>query len=203
MTTEAEITGWLATQQDAMVALLKEMVNTDSGGYNKAGIDAVGAVVERFMATHNIKLEKLPQKKHGDCLRAAVPWDGPEGNAGSGARGATNAGGNIVLMGHRDTVFPDGEATRRPFTIRDNIAYGPGVADMKAGLVMNCFILAAFARFGGSPAPLVGLFTGDEEIGSPEGRAVIETEARRARGVQLRTRPGFGQCRHGSQGPCH
>ena len=49
-------------------------------------------------------------------------------------------------MGHRDTVFPDGEAARRPFTIRDGIAYGPGVADMKAGLVMNCFVLAAFAE---------------------------------------------------------
>ncbi len=81
-------------------------------------------------------------------------------------------------MGHRDTVFPDGEVGGRPFTIRDGIAYGPGVADMKAGLVMNCFVLAAFARFGGGPAPLVGLFTGDEEIGSPEGRPVIEAEAR-------------------------
>jgi glutamate carboxypeptidase len=60
---------------------------------------------------------------------------------------------------------------------------------MKAGLVMNCFILAAFAKFGGAPAPLVGLFTGDEEIGSPEGRAVIETEARRAR-VVFNSEPG-------------
>ena len=92
-------------------------------------------------------------------------------------------------MGHRDTVFPDGEAARRPFTIRDGIAYGPGVADMKAGLVMNCFVLAAFAKFGGAPAPLLGLFTGDEEIGSPEGRAVIEAEARRAR-VVFNSEPG-------------
>jgi glutamate carboxypeptidase len=92
-------------------------------------------------------------------------------------------------MGHRDTVFPDGEVSRRPFTIRDGVAYGPGVADMKAGLVMNCFVLAAFAKFGGAPAPLVGLFTGDEEIGSPEGRAVIEAEARRAR-VVFNSEPG-------------
>jgi glutamate carboxypeptidase len=60
---------------------------------------------------------------------------------------------------------------------------------MKAGLVMNCFVLAAFAKFGGSPAPLLGLFTGDEEIGSPEGRAVIEAEARRAR-VVFNSEPG-------------
>ncbi len=92
-------------------------------------------------------------------------------------------------MGHRDTVFPDGETTARPFTIRDGVAFGPGVADMKAGLVMNCFVLAAFARFGGAPAPLVGLFTGDEEIGSPEGRTVIEAEARQAR-VVFNSEPG-------------
>jgi glutamate carboxypeptidase len=179
MSTEAEITAWLATQRDAMVALLREMVDIDSGSYNKLGIDAVGAVVQRFMAVQGIPVEVVRQQKHGDCLRAAVQWDGPAGNAG----------GHIMLMGHRDTVFPDGETSRRPFTIRDDIAYGPGVADMKAGLVMNCFVLAAFAKFGGAPAPLLGLFTSDEEIGSPEGRAVIENEARRARAV-FNSEPG-------------
>jgi glutamate carboxypeptidase len=173
MTAGAEITAWLAIQQDAMVALLGELVNIDSGSYNKRGIDAVGDVVRRFLSAHGISAEVIPQSKHGDVLRAVVPWDGPHGNAG----------GNILLMGHRDTVFPDGEAARRPFTVRDGIAYGPGVADMKAGLVMNCFVLAACAKFGGAPGPLVGLFTGDEEIGSPEGRPVIEAEARRARAV--------------------
>src|SRR3954451_23985525 len=162
-----------------MVALLREMVDIDSGSYNKPGIDAVGAVVQRFMAAHDIPVEVVRQQKHGDCLRASVPWDGPQGNAG----------GNIVLMGHRDTVFPDGEVSRRPFTIRDGVAYGPGVADMKAGLVMNCFVLAASHKFGGAPAPMVGLFTGDEEIGSPEGRPVIEAEARRAR-VVFNSEPG-------------
>jgi glutamate carboxypeptidase len=176
---ESEIVAWLATQQDAMVGLLRDMVDIDSGSYNKPGIDAVGDVIRRFMTSQNIPVEIVAQQKHGDCLRALAPWDGPAGNAG----------GNIVLMGHRDTVFPDGEARRRPFTIRDGIAYGPGVADMKAGLVMNCFVLAAFARFGGAPAPLLCLFTGDEEIGSPEGRAVIETEARRAR-VVFNSEPG-------------
>jgi glutamate carboxypeptidase len=179
MTVEAQVTAWLAEQQPAMLAMLREMVDTDSGSYNKPGIDAVGTVIRRFMAAHGIPVDVLPQRNHGDCLRAAVPWDGPAGNAG----------GHIMLMGHRDTVFPDGEAGRRPFTIRDAIAYGPGVADMKAGLVMNCFVLAAFAKFGGAPAPLLGLFTGDEEIGSPEGRAVIEAEARRAR-VVFNSEPG-------------
>jgi glutamate carboxypeptidase len=184
---ESEITAWLAGQQDAMVGLLREMVDIDSGSYNKSGIDAVGTVVRRFLEGHGLTVEALPQSRHGDCLRATIPGQAP-GNAG-GNVAVSNSAGNIVLMGHRDTVFPDGETSRRPFTIRDGVAYGPGVADMKAGLTMNCFILAAFARFGGAPAPLVGLFTGDEEIGSPEGRPVIEAEARRAR-VVFNSEPG-------------
>jgi glutamate carboxypeptidase len=161
-----------------MIALLREIVSIDSGSYNKPGIDAVGAAIRRFLEEHGIAVETLPQRKHGDCLRALVPAGGP---------GASNR--KIVLMGHRDTVYPDGEVARRPFTLEDGVAIGPGVADMKAGLVMNAFLLAAFKRFGGAPGPLVGLFTGDEEIGSPEGRAVIEAEARDARAV-FNSEPG-------------
>ncbi len=175
----APVIAWLAEQRPAMIALLGEIVSIDSGSYNKPGIDAVGAALRRFLEGNGITVETIPQAKHGDCLRALVP--GPA------------AKGKIVLMGHRDTVYPDGEVARRPFAVADGVATGPGVADMKAGLVMNAFILAAFASCGGAdgcpPGPLVGLFTGDEEIGSPEGRAVIAAEARGARAV-FNSEPG-------------
>jgi glutamate carboxypeptidase len=180
MTQDAEITAWLAGQQGAMLGLLERLVNIDSGSFHKPGIDAVGAVLQGFLEAEGIAVARLPQSRHGDCLRAVV------GDAGAAEGNATQ---NIMLLGHRDTVFPLGETTRRPFTIKDGRAYGPGVLDMKAGLVMNAFVLAAFAKFGGAPAPLVGLFTGDEEIGSPEGRPVIEAEARRAR-VVFNSEPG-------------
>ncbi|KAA2214858.1 M20 family metallopeptidase [Teichococcus oryzae] len=179
--TESRITEWLATQQDAMLAELEAMVNTDGGSYDKAGVDAVGERVKAFCARHGIPVETIPGAKHGDCLRATV--------AGGDGLASGNARQNIVLMGHRDTVFPKGEPERRPFTVKDGIATGPGVCDMKAGLVQNMFVLAAFAQFGGAPGPLVGLFTGDEEIGSPEGRPVIEKEARAAR-VVFNSEPG-------------
>jgi glutamate carboxypeptidase len=92
-------------------------------------------------------------------------------------------------MGHRDTVFPKGEAARRPFTIRDGRAYGPGVGDMKGGLVLNAFVLAAFKKFGGNSAPLVALLTSDEEIGSPQSRGIIEETAQGARAV-FNSEPG-------------
>jgi len=178
---EAKITAWLATQQDAMLAALQEMVNTDGGSYDKAGVDAVGAQIRRFLEQHGIPVEVVPQEKYGDCLRARVE--------GGEALASGNQKRNIVLMGHRDTVFPKGEPSRRPFRVENGIAYGPGVADMKAGLVMNMFVLAAFKKFGGAPGPLLGLFTGDEEIGSPEGRQVIEATAREAR-VVFNSEPG-------------
>jgi glutamate carboxypeptidase len=174
---ETAVLDWLAGQREAMIGLVAALVNIDSGTYDKAGVDAVGAQLRGFLASHDVGFEVLTNEHFGDAIRAGV---------GDGA-GAGNA--PILLMGHRDTVFPKGEPTRRPFKIEGDRAYGPGVADMKAGLVMNCFVLAAFAKFGGAPAPLVGLFTGDEEIGSPEGRAVIEAEARRAR-VVFNSEPG-------------
>jgi glutamate carboxypeptidase len=180
--TEATITAWLATQQDNMLRVLESMVNTDGGTYDKAGVDAVGDIVVQFMAERGIPVEVIPQPTYGDCLKARVEGQDTAGSSGNMKR-------SIVLMGHRDTVFPKGEPARRPFRVENGIATGPGVADMKAGLVMNMFVLAAFQRFGGAPGPLIGLFTGDEEIGSPEGRGVIEATAREAR-VVFNSEPG-------------
>jgi len=181
MTTEAAITSWIASQKTAMLAEIEEMVNTDGGSYDKPGVDRTGAQVQRFLASHGIATEVVPREKHGDCIRGIVE--------GGHALGTGNQRSNIVLMGHRDTVFPKGEPERRPFRIEGGRAYGPGVADMKAGIVMNMFVLAAFAKFGGAPGPVVALFTGDEEIGSPEGRPVIEAEAGNAR-VVFNSEPG-------------
>jgi glutamate carboxypeptidase len=163
-----QIRSWLSDQRAAMLSLMEKVVNIDSGSYDKAGVDAVGEAFEEFFREHDIEVERLPQDVSGDIFRARIP--GP-GNA------------PIVLMGHRDTVFSKGEATRRPFTIRDGRAYGPGVMDMKGGLVLNAFVLAAFKKFGGHSAPLVALLTSDEEIGSPQSRSTIEETARGARAV--------------------
>ena len=88
-----------------------------------------------------------------------------------------------MLTGHMDTVFPRGTVAARPFHVAEGRAYGPGVADMKAGLVLNVFVLQALARAGGAAAPVRLLFTCDEEIGSPASREIILTEVRGARAV--------------------
>ena len=170
-----QILTWLADAKPQMLELLETLVNIDSGSYNKAGVDAVGDEVIAFLNRAGVTTAKVAVDGHGDAVRAMVP--------------GTGSNRPIMLMGHRDTVFPDGEAAERPFKIENGRAYGPGVADMKAGVVMNAFVLAAFQKFGGAPGPLVGLFTGDEEIGSPTSRPIIENEARGAR-VVFNSEPG-------------
>src|SRR5688572_20684068 len=68
----------------------------------------------------------------------------------------------MLLLGHMDTVFPVGTAEKRPFRIEGENARGPGVVDMKAGIVMNAFVARAFAEVAPDAAPIHILFTGDE-----------------------------------------
>lgn len=173
--TKQQILNWLAASQAEMLELLERLVNIDSWSYDKAGVDKVGEEIAEFLGGHGIDVTRIPVETHGDSFRASV---------------GTAAGNRpILMMGHRDTVFPTGEVAKRPFKIDGERAYGPGVADMKSGLVLNSFVLVAFAKFGGAPAPLVALYTGDEEIASPTSRPIIESAAREARLV-FNSEPG-------------
>jgi glutamate carboxypeptidase len=160
---EAKVTAWLAGRKDAMIALLREMVDTDSGSYDKAGVDRAGQVLAAFHEKNGLSVEIAPDALYGDAVKARLP--------------------NLSANDQRPIVFPKGETVRRPFTIRNGRAYGPGVADMKAGLVIEAFVAAAFAECGGLTAPLLMLTTSDEEIASPSSRPIIEATAREARCV--------------------
>ena len=173
----SEVMTWLDQQQPAMTALLERIVNIDSGSYDLAGVDAVGEAIQAHLKERGIETEVIPRPHAAFCLTAKV-------DAASGSEGPS-----ILMMGHRDTVFPKGEAAKRPFSIKGDKAFGPGVADMKCGLVMNCFVAEAFHRHGGHDRPIRLLFTSDEEIGSPSSKAVIEAMARGA-SVVFNSEPG-------------
>lgn len=169
---ESAVLSWLDGQKEAMLDLLGRLVNIDSGSYNKAGTDEVLRTLQAHFSQFDIASELIPLTTSGHDLRVLVP---------AGGEGAGNR--PIMLMGHCDTVFADGTADERPFTIKNGRAYGPGVNDMKSGVVLNAFVLAAIAEAGGAQDPLIGLFSSDEEIASPGSRPVIEAEARTARAV--------------------
>jgi glutamate carboxypeptidase len=169
---EVRIVDWLATCGPAMEALLARIVDIDSPSGHVAGIDAVGAAITAFLAGEGVRVEPMPTGGGAAIIRAEV-------TAGEGAP--------VLLMGHMDTVFPCGTAAARPFAATAERLHGPGVADMKGGLVLNAFVLAAFARFG--DRNLRGLFTIDEEVASPASRDVILDLARDAAFV-LNAEPG-------------
>ena len=175
---QRQATDWLSGQYEAMETLLQRLVDTDSNSYDKAGVDAVGDLLAAQLEADGINIERIPVEGFGDVLLAEVPG-GP--------------GKPVLLLGHRDTVFPKGTTTTRGYSkdeIKDSaLAYGPGVADMKGGLVLNCFALKALKRLGPLPFPVQILYTGDEEIGSASARAHIEKYARQARAV-LNPEPG-------------
>ncbi|MEE4107023.1 M20 family metallopeptidase [Pseudomonas viridiflava] len=167
-------TQWLSGQFDAMEALLQQLVDTESNSYDKAGVDAVGDLLAAQLQADGIGVERIAVEGFGDVLLAELPG-GP--------------GKPVLLLGHRDTVFPKGTTTTRGYTRDEKLAYGPGVADMKGGLVLNCFALKALKRAEPLPFPVQILYTGDEEIGSGSARVHIERHARAARAV-LNPEPG-------------
>ena len=161
---EERVTKWLDEHAPALTDLLERLINTDSFSTDKTDVDAVGGIIRDYLQSHGIDVEVHGDGTYGDALIAKV---------GSGAK-------PVLLMGHRDTVFPKGEAQRRRFKVLDGKAYGPGVNDMKAGVAINAFLLAAFHDCFEKPTPLMGLFTGDEELASPFSRPLIESCARGA-----------------------
>jgi glutamate carboxypeptidase len=80
----------------------------------------------------------------------------------------------VLLLGHHDTVWPIGSLRTHPWLVADGIARGPGVLDMKAGLVQMFHALASLQSLDG----VCALVTGDEEVGSPTSRKLIEETAR-------------------------
>ncbi|MET0208440.1 MAG: M20 family metallopeptidase [Burkholderiaceae bacterium] len=163
---ERAVCAWLDANEASMRALLAEVVNIDSGSSNKAGVDRVSSVLRAKLEEAGIPVRMHALAEHGDCLQADLP----------GSDGASDA--PVLLLGHMDTVFPDGTVAERPFRIDGDMAYGPGVADMKSGLVMNLFVALAFKAVGGNALPVRLFFSGDEEIASPSSRGLIMEAAR-------------------------
>ncbi|AEF56263.1 peptidase dimerization domain protein [Marinomonas posidonica IVIA-Po-181] len=169
---------WIATQEDAMIDCLEALVNVDSNSYDKTGVDEAGKLMESWLVEDGIACTWHALENSGDVLEAQVGVNETNANAPA-----------IFVMGHRDTVFPKGTLETRRFSRDGMKAFGPGVADMKSGLVLNCFVLKGLQHLLKTsdiqqlPSPVIGLFTGDEEIGSPEGRFVIRDRVAGAKAV--------------------
>lgn len=163
-----DFSAWMQERFDDYVRQLGSLVNIDSGSYHKAGVSKVLDWVAGYLDGLGIEVQRLQDGGRLVCVRATVhPGASRERSA--------------LLLGHCDTVFPEGEAQRRPFRVDGPVAYGPGVADMKAGVLMNAYLLQAWQAMGDKGTTLSALFTCDEEIGSPQSGAFIEATCRQHR----------------------
>jgi glutamate carboxypeptidase len=137
------------------LAELAELVNIDCGSYTPEGVNRVADRMASWLAELGASVERTAHQpaegypKLGDLVVGEL--------AGSGPR--------ILLIGHTDTVFDPGTAAVRPFRNEGNLAYGPGVSDMKGGLLAGLHALAALQQLGTRPN-VTFVANPDEEIGS-------------------------------------
>ena len=151
---------------------LKTTVNIDSGTYTKDGVDRVAAYLEGRFQSFGFSTRIERQKEYGNHLVATHSGSAPNGP-------------RILLIGHIDTVFPEGEAGRRPFAISTKdggwIATGPGVLDMKSGVLIGMYGLhILIAAQEANYQSVTFVCNSDEEIGSPSSRPLVEELAKQS-----------------------
>ena len=154
---------WLDGQRPAMEELLRALVEESSATADRDGVTATVGVLEPSLAASGVATEPIPSARYGPHLAFRGPAPGPP----------------VWLIGHSDTVFPRG--TFEGFRQEGDRAFGPGVFDMKGGLVVMRFGLAAAGRCGLlARVPVAGLVVSDEEVGSPESQPLLRARARGA-----------------------
>ncbi len=158
----SQILDYLRDQQETMIKVLEQWVNQDSPTYDKPAVDTMGQMtVQAFVEAGGALAATHLQPDRGDHYTVTY---------GEGDR-------QLLFLCHFDTVWPIGEAKKRPFTIENGHGKGPGVHDMKGGTLIALFALKAIHQLQLKPGyKLTYLLTSDEEIGSPTSRAFIEPE---------------------------
>ncbi len=171
MSTAQALLDHLRARQDEMTALLRDLVLLESPSHDSAAQEPVFARLAAELEASGMRARRLPGKKSGGQLWA-VPRERRRGRPAQ------------LLIGHCDTVWPVGTVERMPVEVHDGRLSGPGVYDMKAGLVQGIFALRALRSLGLAPAVEPAFFiNSDEEIGSVESLPRIERLARRVRRV--------------------
>jgi glutamate carboxypeptidase len=163
-----------------MLRTLRRLVLAESPSTDKEACERCARLMAGEWRKRRVEIEAIPQRDCGAHVRASW-WHGnslPEGQ--------------LFVLGHYDTVYATGTLQQMPFRVEGGKAIGPGVFDMKAGIVQALFALDALnickAR---ARKRVVFLWTSDEEIGSESSRKLIEVEAKRSDAVFV-LEPAFG-----------
>ena len=147
-------------------ANLERLVNVDSGSDNPKGVNTVADFFESLFSGIGWRVERRHlDEAAGDCLKIC--------NRDSDHY-------DLMMIGHMDTVFPVGTASKRPFRIEGDLAYGPGVSDMKSGILAMYYIVGELRPSVLDRLSICIVMNPDEEIGSVYSRSLIEGIARQS-----------------------
>ena len=173
-----QVRDWLAPRKAEMVAALKELVLLESPTHDKVACDQLCAVLADKFRQLGGRVKLHRQKNAGDHLQVDF--------AGERSRQP------VLLLGHYDTVYNTGTLAAMPWRESKGLVYGPGVFDMKGGIVQMMFALRALQASAPLPRPLTVLLVSDEEEGSATSRAITEKIASRCEAVLVCEPAGHG-----------
>ena len=164
----SELLNYMQRHTDEMVALVRLLAEHESptahNAVEKAASDHLATYLEGILTGYGAEVERLPQAVRGDHLVAR--W-------GQGER-------PTLILAHYDTVWPLGTLTGMPVRLVEDQLRGPGVYDMKGGLVLGLMAVRCLREMDRLHGPVTFLINSDEEVGSLTSRGLIESEARRS-----------------------
>jgi glutamate carboxypeptidase len=151
-----------------MLRAVETLVRLESPSLDKAAVDRCAAEASSRLRDLGGRVRTIACEQAGNCVQAEFGENGRR----------------VLILGHLDTVWSVGHLERMPIRLEAGRLHGPGVFDMKAGVVIACEAVRALAQAAPDRLPHVTvLFTGDEETGSAASRSLIETEAARSDAV--------------------
>ncbi len=177
-----EIKSQFDARLDDMLLLTEKLVNIDSGSYCVDGVNQIGEILSSLLVTEQFDIHTFPIPDRGNLITATKHLNGQ---------------GKLVILGHMDTVWPQGTVDKWKFQYSTDkkTATGPGVGDMKSGLVMALFAVRHLLSSGFDQLESIKfILVPDEELGSVRSRTTIEEQAKDADIVLVLEpgRPGGG-----------
>lgn len=164
-----DFVNWVTDHRHELLGFLEQVVNLDSPSDHKDLVDVTGRAFADRCREIGLHVSFDRQNEFGDNVVARI------GNPDD-----VDHHPRVLLVGHMDTVYGRDTATERPFHIDGGRAYGPGIHDMKGGLVIGLFALqAALAHASAWRTAVTFVLNSDEEPGSPRSRELISREAHR------------------------
>ncbi len=157
-----ELFRYFESRTSESLALLARLVEMESNSLDKTGVDRLASFLAGEFRARGAEAHLLPDSECGNLLKAI--W-----------RGGRKP---VMILGHLDTVWPGGTVELRPFRLEDGRAFGPGVFDMKGGILLALLACEAFHRGFVDPGKdVVFFFTSDEEIGTRAGLPHLKSAA--------------------------